>query len=532
MTLAKPPAQTSPSSAADTTLISPVSSASSQPSSSTHSYGSSSKLPAAPPTDRQPLPKARSAGPQSHTRFTLRRKDKDKEKEKDKRRAAGTEELEDEWTLEGMQPGPSSSRLGHTPTHGHDVLISPPSRENLRDIPPAPIPRDEPTSMLDSQMTEMPNRALDPEKKEKKSRGRGLVKKTSKLFLRGDKDKTDPSPSSSSSLAPRPSERQSSYSSTTSTDSTVTSSSNGSMPMASVTAGRPPAVSTHSRRLSHDSQYSWQGGQSIRSGISTSTTQTTGLESRRMSSNNSNPNNNNLSASVPSLSRTSLPQPGPSSRSGQQETTIPSRMSSWFTNFLPSTSSATIFESNANQDPQSSSSPARKGPSAAASFLYAARQKAVDGVRNLLDSEAQPDKSPDTIWVMGVAHPGYRPSSPFDSPASSSVDLPIPPEGVSQRRSSSSSGTASPSFKSDQAALRPAVWPKKKDTPQGTTSPPPKGIGHLFSPSSLSLALPNGSSPSKETGQLDSPGKAKKKEREMIKWPEQCKSLFSHMYTS
>jgi hypothetical protein len=76
------------------------------------------------------------------------------------------------------------------------------------------------------------------------------------------------------------------------------------------------------------------------------------------------------------------------------------------------------------------------------------------------------------------------------------------------------------------------VWPKKKETPQGTTSPPPKGIGNLISPSSLSLALPNGSSPSKETGQLDSPGKAKKKEREMIKWPEQCKSPFSHMYTS
>jgi cysteine protease ATG4 len=433
----------------------------------------------------------------------------------------------------GTGTGMDKGRQGST--HGHDVLISPPSRENLRDIQSSSFASSsmsatstaESASLLDSQLTEMPSKAFDADKKEKKSRGRGLVKKTSKLFLRGDKDKTDPS--HSASLAPRPSERQSSYSSATSTDSTLTSSSNGSMPMASVTAGRPPAISGHSRRLSHDSQYSWQGGQSVRSGISTSTTQATGLESRRMSSNNSN----NLSASVPALSRNSLPQPGPNSRVGQQET-IPSRMSSWFTNLLPSTSSATIFESPANPEQQAaSSSPARKGPSAAASFLYAARQKAVDGVRNLLDTEAQPDKSPDTIWVMGVAHPGYRPSSPLDSPASSSVDLPIdgPSRSQAQRRSSSSStgtgtgiGIASPSFKSDQAALRPAVWPKKKDTPQGTTSPPPKGIGNLFSPSSLTLALPTTSSPSKDAGQIDSPSKGKKKEREVIRWPEQCKS--------
>jgi cysteine protease ATG4 len=99
-------------------------------------------------------------------------------------------------------------------------------------------------------------------------------------------------------------------------------------------------------------------------------------------------------------------------------------------------------------------------------------------------------------------------------------------EGHAKRRGSSSSGksmnVASPSFKSDQAALRPAVWPKRKD-PTQATSPAAKGIGNLFSPSSLSLALPTGSSPQKDANQLDSPGKGKKKEREILKWPEQCK---------
>jgi cysteine protease ATG4 len=499
--------QTSPSSAGDMALISPVSSTSSNPSTSTQSHGSGTaagKLPAPPPADRLPPPKARSAGPGQSQRFTLRRKDKEKEKEKDKRKPIPAEDGEEDWTIEGTTG--TGTGTGTDRRHGHDVLISPPSKEDLRT---APIRLEEPVDLFDSQLTEVPSKEME----KKKSRGRGLVKKTSKLFLRGggDRDKDI-----SASLAPRPSERQQSYSSATSNDSAITSasSSNASIQMASVSRAPPP--SGHSRRLSHDSQFSWQGAQSIRS--ATSANQPTGLETRRMS------NSNNLSASVPALSRNSLPQPGQSSRGPE---TIPSRMSSWFTNLLPSTSSATIFESPATQDQKpTTSSPARKGPSAAASFLYAARQKAVDGVRNLLDSEAQPDKSSDIIWVMGVGHPGYRPSSPFDSPNSSAADLPTVVEGqVGKRRGSSSSGTsmnvASPSFKTDQAALRPAVWPKKRD-PAQATSPPPKGIGNLFSASSLSLALPS-SSPQKDPNQLDSPGKGKRKDREIIKWPEQCK---------
>jgi cysteine protease ATG4 len=501
--------QTSPSSAGDMALISPVSSTSSNPSTSTQSHGSGTgtaagKLPAPPPADRLPPPKARSAGPGQSQRFTLRRKDKDKEKDKDKRKPIPAEDGEEDWTIEGTTG--TGTGTGTDRRHGHDVLISPPSKEDLRT---APIRLEEPVDLFDSQLTEVPSKEME----KKKSRGRGLVKKTSKLFLRGggDRDKDI-----SASLAPRPSERQQSYSSATSNDSAITSasSSNASIQIASVSRAPPP--SGHSRRLSHDSQFSWQGAQSIRSAPSAN--QPTGLETRRMS------NSNNLSASVPALSRISLPQPGQSSRGPE---TIPSRMSSWFTNLLPSTSSATIFESPATQDQQpTTSSPARKGPSAAASFLYAARQKAVDGVRNLLDSEAQPDKSPDIIWVMGVGHPGYRPSSPFDSPNSSAADLPTVVEGqVGKRRGSSSSGTsmnvASPSFKTDQAALRPAVWPKRRD-PAQVTSPPPKGIGNLFSASSLSLALPS-SSPQKDSNQLDSPGKGKRKDREVIKWPEQCK---------
>jgi cysteine protease ATG4 len=132
-------------------------------------------------------------------------------------------------------------------------------------------------------------------------------------------------------------------------------------------------------------------------------------------------------------------------------------------------------------------------------------------VRNLLDSEAQPDKCSDTIWLMGVPHPGYRPPI---SPGASSLDV-----GDEDSRSES---TPPPIGREREPRL--AGWQRRRDQGgiAGPTSPPPKGIGQLFSGSTLSLV----SSPSKDNAarsEVESPSAARKsKEKELIKWPDQC----------
>lgn len=496
--------ETASSSGGDLPVLSPVSSASSQPSSSSHSHGIGiGNLPAPPPPERHASGKGRSVGPSGTQRFkVLGRKGKDK-----RRSIGGFEDDEEDWTLEGM----NGDKSGITNRHGHDVHISPPSPRKEESSRTKLV--EEPRALSDSQLTEVPA-------KEKKSRGRGLVKKTSRLFSR-DKDKDAPivQPGNSSTLGPNKASRQSSYSSANSFDSAVTSSSTAS--------NRPPSTSRNGtgngnksqlRRLSQDSQFSRPAQGSIRSGVM----------SIRESSDEGKRTSNGLSASVPSLNRNALPQPGSSAGSSSRtgtESTMPSRMSSWITNFLP-------LSANTNEitptpaEPPATSSPARKGPSAAANFLYAARQKAVDGMRQLLDTEAQPDKSPDTIWVMGVGHPGYRPSTPVGSPTTL---MGGETEFFTQRRGSNSSGKASPTpVKSDQANLRQAVWPKRKD-PGQAASPPPKSFGSIFSTSTLSLALPNSTSSPNKDGEarsipVDSPSKGKRKEKEVIRWPDQCKS--------
>lgn len=494
--------ETASSSATDGTVISPVSSTSSHPSSSSHSH-KAGKLPAPPPPDRQPAGKGKSAGPGGHQRFKVLGR-----KGREKRRSVGAVDDDEDWTIAGLNGEVGPAARENIPSHGHDVLISPPSpsRHDQSTRAAQQSLDDSAAALFDSQLTEVP--------KEKKSKGRGLVKKTSRLFSR-DKDKDAiVVPGSSASLAPSKADRQSSYSSN---DSAVTTSSAASSRPPSAARNGNNTKSGHLRRLSQDSQFSWHAAAqgSVRSGVSSI---------REMSGEGKGATGNNLSASVPGLNRHALPQPGPGPSSRGQET-IPSRMSSWITNFLPS-STGTAESSSAPAEPQASS-PARKGPSAAANFLYAARQKAVDGMRHLLDSEAQPDKSPDTIWVMGVGHPGYRPSTPVESPKSLTGEA--PQEAFFQRRrGSNSSGKASPPIKSDQANLRPAVWPKKKD-PSQAGSPPPKGFGNTFSTSTLSLALPNATSPpSKEAetraAQADSPSRGKRKEKEVIRWPEQCEN--------
>lgn len=462
---------------------------SSLPSESSHasSFRRTTNLPQPPPADRVPPPRHRNP---TSNKFKLGRS-KTKEKGHKRQGSAQVDELEDDWLIEGgTLPRRESEDFVRTPE------LTPP--------------------LFDSQLTEVPRKE---DKKDKKGgRGRGLAKKTSQLFSRSrDKESGSGaiSPENGSSLHLPSTSRQNSH-----TSSITSNESSSSRPFAltrpSSSSSRPKSPrSSHSRRLSQDSASSWQAPppRPLRSG-STSTydspTETTHLPiPQRQAS--------NLSASVPTLSRNALPQPSSVPDSGA----FPSRMSTWFSHLLPSSSTTSVPV--APLDPPSASSPQRKPASAAASFLNAARQRAVDGVRHLLDSEAAPDKCPDTMWVMGVPHPGWRPSTPLESPAGVFGDeVEILDK---ERRGSGSSGRPSPPSRGDPGTLRPATWKRKDSQP---TSPPAKGFGNLFSTSTLSLALPAAiSSPTKDAERstvVDSPSKGKKakQEKEVIKWPDQC----------
>ncbi|WVQ62532.1 uncharacterized protein L199_000674 [Kwoniella botswanensis] len=526
----------------------PQASSSTYPSPPTYSINPSpqrSSLPAPPPSDRQIASKGRSSHHQNGGNKLMKSLRKGKERERN-HQTASTGDIEEDWTLEGIPP-PSSY-------HGINGAGTRASSETTQTT------ESEPRSRREHHET------LEGEKKEKKTKGRGIVKKTSRLFAR-DKDKEkERSPeydhhhqqlsSTPSSLNPVPASRQTSYSSAHSGDSQHTTGTTNSSrnvnhfptltrPVSNQSRSRVARENqSHSRRGSHDSTASSWRGRSSRPGSSPHEFPPppndvgVPIPSRQGS---------NLSASVPGLSRNSLPQPGPASTSSAQPPSsrspenFPSRMSTWFSHLLPSGSNTTIQEGSSpppiDSPPPLPPSPLRKPPSAAASFLNAARQRAVDGVRHLLDTEAQPDKCQDTIWVMGVGHSGWRPSTPSRSPNSVNLpDLPDTSAGIEERRGSGDSvNKPSPPAKNDSGALRPSAWSRKqKDQPYNSTgnisSTPPqsKGFSNLFTASTLSLALPasmTSGSPSKEGGPsaTDSPGKAKKdkKEKEVLKWPDQ-----------
>ena len=472
-------------------------------SSSSHNY--TSNLPPPPPADRVPPPKQRSAHPH---KFRLSRKGKDRKHER--KASLPSEELDDDWLLEG------DTRQGTSATAPTSRRVS-----GNEDTSKPQIPKAEPSQLLDSQITEKPPK----NDKKKVGRGRGLAKKTSQLFSRSkDKDASQSqSPDIGGSLVLPPTSRQASHSSAASAESTATSSSSR-QPISidrrtSNSRPSPQPYHSHSRRLSQDSATSWQQPipRTMRSG-SSSTHDTASISSLLPIPQRQAP----LSASVPTLGRQALPQP-PAASSQEAPSSVPGRMSSWFSNLLG--------PSPPPQEQQNSSP--RKPPSAAASFLNAARQRAVDGVRHLLDSEAQPDKCADTMWVMGVPHPGYRsnPSLVSPSPPGTPKMETLDDGEQSTRRTSQSSEKPSPPPKGDQGFLRPASWKKKDSTP---LSPPQKGLGNIFSSSSISLALPSSmssASPVKDdrSSATESPSKARRPktaDKDVLKWPDQCETAF------
>lgn len=115
---------------------------------------------------------------------------------------------------------------------------------------------------------------------------------------------------------------------------------------------------------------------------------------------------------------------------------LPTRLSGWFSHTFSSSSTDLslpnlLAQSNSNS---SVSSPTKgSGIGRGSALLTAARHgtRHLDkAVRYLLDSDAQPDKCTDPIWILGVKHPGYEPPPPVPQV----VQMPVQQQG--KRRSS------------------------------------------------------------------------------------------------
>ncbi|KAG8925659.1 Cysteine protease atg4 [Tulasnella sp. 418] len=123
---------------------------------------------------------------------------------------------------------------------------------------------------------------------------------------------------------------------------------------------------------------------------------------------------------------------------------FPSRLSGWFSNLAGSSTdlSQLMHQSGQSIPPptptalaQNSMSPKHKASGIFTSAARHGKGGLEKAVRYLLDSDAQPDKCTDPIWLMGVCHPGYDPSQQVITPAS----LPVGTGGGHRRDSTESS---------------------------------------------------------------------------------------------
>ncbi|KAF8588526.1 hypothetical protein K439DRAFT_1406329 [Ramaria rubella] len=140
----------------------------------------------------------------------------------------------------------------------------------------------------------------------------------------------------------------------------------------------------------------------------------------------------------------------PSASSGRLSD-LPSRLSGWLSHTLTGSAADLSLPSLLSQSQIQSAAAGASPKSKGAGLLTAARHgkgHLDKAVRYLLDSDAQPDKCTDPIWLLGVLHPGYEPSPP-PHPPSPSTPPPTRRDSIDSRRSPSSrrsSGSSSHSY--------------------------------------------------------------------------------------
>ncbi|PPR05795.1 hypothetical protein CVT26_010145 [Gymnopilus dilepis] len=137
---------------------------------------------------------------------------------------------------------------------------------------------------------------------------------------------------------------------------------------------------------------------------------------------------------------------------------LPTRLSGWFTHtFSTSTNDLSLPNLLAQN-----TSPKGKGPSALLTAAKHGKGHLDKAMRYLLDSDAQPDKCMDPIWLLGVQHPGYEPSAAAVVPVNTNRRSSGSPHSF--RSSTSSIASADPSLSQSQGPAsskhNPAAnWP-------------------------------------------------------------------------
>ena len=153
-----------------------------------------------------------------------------------------------------------------------------------------------------------------------------------------------------------------------------------------------------------------------------------------------------------------------SSHSTTRLSDIPTRLSGWFQHAFNASSTDLSLPHliNSGHLPPSSGSPKGK----AAALLTAAKHGKghIDkAMRYLLDSDSTPDRCTDSIWLLGVQHPGYEPPSATASPTLSRRGSVESRRAPSFRSSASSAVTATHgggnALSSSSSKHPAAYWP-------------------------------------------------------------------------
>ncbi|PVF96248.1 hypothetical protein CPB86DRAFT_517751 [Serendipita vermifera] len=134
---------------------------------------------------------------------------------------------------------------------------------------------------------------------------------------------------------------------------------------------------------------------------------------------------------------------------------LPSRLSGWFSHTFSGSSTDLslpniLSQSNLSPTQMLAGSPRTKTSHPLLTAARHGKDHLDKAMRYLLDSDAQPDRSVDKIWVLGVEHPGYEPPPPPSSTPQAFVSSPpssalVPPQKKGHRRDSTSSRNKSPS---------------------------------------------------------------------------------------
>ncbi|KAG8836292.1 Cysteine protease atg4 [Serendipita sp. 399] len=164
------------------------------------------------------------------------------------------------------------------------------------------------------------------------------------------------------------------------------------------------------------------------------------------------PSNAGESANMTSPSASSSSNPAPSTSPSMRNLgDLSARISGIFSHLTGSSTDVSlpdiISRSNLSSGQLLAGSPKAK---TAHPLITAGKDQIGKAMRYIMDSDAQPDKSTEKIWVLGVEHPGYEPPPPPSStPAALVPSFPtgtlVPPNKTLHRRDSIESKSKSPS---------------------------------------------------------------------------------------